>query len=215
MAADEDVKYIDDGLASIGKALGYDSKESPTENYDVIPTADIGKNYSVTENTAYHDYYRIELGSPLITTVAVDTKLPKQLAKVLTITQKFPHLFGAAAKTSAPTDASEVEDLVAEIRADLATLGAGPVPGAVLSFVTVALGDQLDQGTWNAMSIAQRERPGQIAAAWVVMTTPPGQAGGAAAGDGSGGGASTTSSGSSGVVDTLKHIVDPGGLIPW
>lgn len=180
------VDHVTKGLEEIGKTVN--DTEPAIEPKNRENTAGLRQPEKIIDTPAYHDYRRIELGTPVISTQVPDKKVKPKVEQVLTVTKKFPGLFGPIATTSEPTDADQVEELLAEIKADLANLAAGPVPGIVSNFVVNALQDYIDQATWTAMSVSERDRLGQLASAWTALTAPPPQPSATPSQGGGGGG---------------------------
>jgi hypothetical protein len=200
MAADPKVvALVDAGVQTI--LTRYEYADPPVEPKNNSHSAALAPQ-SIIDNTAYHDYQRIELGTPVITTQIVDKTIPSKLTGLLDIVASLAPLFSANAKTAVPTDADEAEQLVADIKADLDVLAAGAIPPVLQSFIVGALGDYLSQDVWNAFSIAQRDRLGQLASLWAILMF-------SASVDSTGSAAPTTVKGSATFIDVAEDIIDP------
>ncbi len=198
-ASQEDVRFIDEGLRAIDAVLGAETARQPRDT-----AIKAGFDESPINNTAYHDYYRIELGTPVIKTQVLDKQVPTKLGKIIDLTSKMPWLFGTSVTTAEPTDADQVEELITEMKVDLANMAAGPVPAVVQTFVVTALADYIDQSLWTALSPSERDRLGQLASAWTSMTAQPASGGG--------NGPSEAGRSSDSLVDKALNFIDPGGL---
>lgn len=168
--SDKDLKLINDSLDTIDQSLNNGTPAVQPPNTSI--TAQIAPVGSIINNTAYHDYYRLEIGSPVITTQNLDKTLTPKLTSLVDIIGRVPWMFGPTALNMQPTDADEVEALLAEAKADLANMAAGPVPAVVQRFVIEALADYIDQTLWTALSPGERDRLGQLASAWASLTEP-------------------------------------------
>lgn len=203
-------KHVTTGLDAIAKAT--QDADPAVEDRNRETTARLKQPEKIIDTPAYHDYYRIELGTPVISMQVPDKTVKPKLTTILTVTKKFPGIFGEKATTAEPTDADQVEELLAEIKADLTNMAAGPVPGIVSNFVVNALHDYIDQATWTAMSVSERDRMGQLASAWTALTAPPPPA---ATQQPSGGGPGVPGlgGGSGSGLPSLPAYVDPGGYV--
>jgi hypothetical protein len=193
-----DLKYVEDGLARIDASVTYGHAATEPQNHNIKATLE---PQVIINNTAYHDYNRIELGTPVIATKVVDKKLRETVVKVVEMTELHPSWFSDAARTSRPTDADTVEELIAEMKADLANMAAGPVPGIVQTFVVEALADYIDQAVWTAMSSGERDRLGQLASSWASLSGRTATGSSSQSGSGSG---SNSNDGGGGLLDFLN-----------
>jgi hypothetical protein len=167
----EDLQFIVDRINTIEGTYVY-NEPAVQDKKELTSPLVIDHPKSIIDNTAYHDYYRIELVTPEITTELVDFEITRDLGKIVNITSTIPQLFSASVTAATPTDADDVEALVVDVSADLDALSAGPIPPLVRAFISEGLADSLDQATWSALSIAQREWLIQLALAWRALVSP-------------------------------------------